>query len=189
MPFVVNVNYLWFAISAAFILVYLFQYRKMSANIWYAIGAIVLLRLIYAAVFLPVKYEHTKLKYDREMANIAAANKFQPLSIYKPPEKLDLVIDLKISKLNFGTFPVIPHIAYQMPYYYYQYSGQILRYDTVLHENQNYIGFMSNLRDKEPDILYSFKDKNQFNEDVVLFKIPSTTISTGSEPFKATLKK
>jgi hypothetical protein len=121
------------------------------------------------------------------MATIAIENKFQPISIYRPPDTLDLIIDLKISKINFGTIPAIPYIAYQMPYYYYRFSGKVVRYDTILQQNKNYIGFRSWLKEMKPEILYSFKDKNQNNDEIVLFNIPETAASI-SAPVKGILK-
>jgi 4-amino-4-deoxy-L-arabinose transferase-like glycosyltransferase len=187
LPFVLKVNYVWFAVVAAAIILYLFQYRKASKYVWYASGAIIIVRIVYAAIFIPIQYDHAKPKYDHEMAVIATANKFQPISIYKPSDTLNLVIDLKVSKLNFGTIPTIPHVAYQMPYYYYRYTGNIVQYDTILQQNKNYIGYRSGLRGMKVDILYSFKDENQSNDEIMLFSIPSASASIQA-PVKNILK-
>ena len=169
--FFAAVNYVWLSIAALLLLFYILLYNKLRQYaVWYFAGGIVVLRFAYALVFIPVKYDKTKLRYDHEMAAIAAANNFQPVSIYKKPDQLDLIIDLKVTKLNLGTIPAIPYMAYQMPYYYYRSSGQLITYDTVLLANKNYIGFGSDLKGLAIDTLYSFKDYNQNDEEVMLFR-------------------
>ncbi len=189
LPFLFTVNYIWLAIAAIILVFYFAKWAKAGSHIWYLGAGIVLLRLVYALVFIPIKYRDTHLKYDREMAAIAAANNFQPVSIYKEPEKLDIVIDLKVSKINFGSIPAIPYMAYQMPYYYYRTTGKIVTYDTVLQKNKNYIGFGSTLRSTlnsvHTDILYSFEDKNQNNEKIVLFKVPGEKLVLPATTLKA----
>ncbi|HET9429940.1 MAG TPA: glycosyltransferase family 39 protein [Chitinophagaceae bacterium] len=171
-PFYAKVSYWWLLFSALSILGYLYLYPKPGVNaIWWLGGGIMLIRALYALIFIPLKYENTPVKYDREMAAMASYTQNQPVSIYKKPDKLDLQIDLKISRLDFGSFPAIPYLAYQMPYYYYRSTGQIVKYDTLLEYNKNYIGFKSSLVDIDPEIIYSFTDRNQNGEEIVLFRM------------------
>lgn len=170
-PFFAAANYGWLVLAALFMLVYILFYNKLRHYaVWYFAGGIVLLRFAYALVFIPVKYDKTKLQYDQEMGAIAAANNFQSVSIYKKPDQLDLIIDLKVTKLNLGSIPAIPYMAYQMPYYYYRSSGKLVTYDTILMDNKNYIGFGSDLKGLDIDTIYSFRDYNQNDEEVMLFR-------------------
>jgi hypothetical protein len=118
-----------------------------------------------------VQYDHSHLKYDKQMKALAMGNHFKPVSIYMKPETLDLTIDLKVSRFHFGTFPVIPYLSYQMPYYYYRASGQVVTYDTTLSTDKSYIGFRSALNGLPVHITQGFKDKNQHDEEIVLFNI------------------
>jgi 4-amino-4-deoxy-L-arabinose transferase-like glycosyltransferase len=189
-PFLVKVNLLFITIAAVICLLFILVNSRKASFIVSFVSVMVLLRLVYAIAFIPIRYEYTRIKYDKEMAIMASANNFQPLTIYRKPDTLKLQIDLKLVKLNFGTIPTIPHIAYQMPYYYYKNSGQVVKYDTVLQENKNYIGYKSTLEGANASIIYSFRDKNQRNEEVVLFTIPGnpqTGIQTG--PVKSFIKQ
>jgi len=170
-PFFAKTDYVLLAIVAVLLLLYIAFYKKFQQQaVWYFAAGIGMLRLAYAFIFIPVKYDKTKLRYDYEMATMAAANNFQPVTIYKKPDRLELIIDLKISKVNLGTIPAIPYMAYQMPYYYYRSSGNLVMYDTVLTANKTYIGFGSDLQGLNIDTLYSFKDPNQNSEEIILFK-------------------
>lgn len=170
LPFLISVNYTWYAVVILAISLYLYLYRKTAAYaVWYFGLGIVLLRFIYASLYSPFRYENMNLNYDKEMANIAAKNDFGPLRIYHKPDIRDLSIDLKIAKIHYVSIPVIPYLTYEIPYYYYRKSGHIVTYDTILHENINYLGFRSSFKNINPDILYSFK--NHDGEEVILFRI------------------
>jgi 4-amino-4-deoxy-L-arabinose transferase-like glycosyltransferase len=189
-PFFLKIDLVLALSGVGLYFLYLFFSKKSTGYIGYFAGGIVMMRLVYALVFIPVRYEGTMVKYDKEMAVMAGVNNFQPVTIYRRPDTLNLVIDLKISKLNFGTIPAIPYMAYQMPYYYFRNTGQLVRFDTVIQQNKRYIGYRSSLEGLNPDILYSFRDKNQFNEEVVLFTIPERHYpGITSSPVKGFLKR
>lgn len=171
-PFFISVEFAWLFVAVALISVYIVKYGAIKRHpVLYFAAGIVLLRFIYASVFIPVQYEHSRLKYDKQMAELAMINHFKPVSIYMKPEILDLTIDLKISRLRFGTFPAIPYLSYQMPYYYYRASGHVVKYDTTLQNDKSYIGFRSALGGLPVHIMQGFKDKNQHDEEIVLFSI------------------
>ena len=136
---------------------------------WYFGIGIVLLRFVFASLYLPVRYKSIRLNYDKELANIAAKNNFKPVRVYGKPDKLDLSINLKIARFYYDSLPAIPFLVYEITYYYYKCSNQLVTYDTILRRNINYIGFRSQLKDMHPDILYSFK--NPEGEEAVLFSI------------------
>jgi hypothetical protein len=188
-PFVLHVSNLYVGITVLLFAAFMYLNKKRMGSISVFVAGIVLIRLIYALVFIPFRYNHILPKYDREMANMAGTNEFQPVSIYMPPDTLNLVIDLKVCKMNFGTIPAIPYMAYQMPYYYYRNTGQVVRYDTILQPGKNYIGLRSMLSDLNAAILYSFRDKNQNNDEVVLFTVPTPNQAAASSPVKNFIKQ
>jgi 4-amino-4-deoxy-L-arabinose transferase-like glycosyltransferase len=189
-PFFLKIDLVLALSGVLLYILYLFISKKKTGYISYFAGGIVMMRLVYALVFIPFRYEGTTVKYDKEMAAMADVNNFQPVTIYRRPDTLNLVIDLKISKLNFGTIPAIPYMAYQMPYYYFRNTGQLVRFDTVIQQNKRYIGYRSSLGGLNPDIFYSFRDTNQFNEEVVLFTIPGRHYpGITSSPVKGFLKR
>lgn len=172
LPLMIQVQLGWWLFGLSLLLAYLYYCWKLNGvQIWYFVLGIILLRFIYASLYLPSWYRDMDLKYDREMEKMAALNGFQPVSIYSKPITLDLSIDLKLARFHFDSLPSIPFVAYQIPYYYYRSTGQIVTYDTILHPNTNYIGFRSAIRDLAPEIIYSFKDLNHNGDDVVLFRV------------------
>jgi len=171
-PFFTNVNYIWYAIAILSVGLYLYMYKKtVRFGIWYFGIGIIMLRFIYASLYLPIRYEGTSLNYHKEMANVAAKNDYKPIIFYARPDSLDLSINLKMTKFKYESIPVIPFLAFQVPYYYYKSTGHIVRFDTALLSNTNYIAFQSYIKNMHIDSLYSFI--NQDGERVVLFrKIP-----------------
>jgi len=179
LPFLKDVNEVAAGICILLLAGYLVIYRRLTIRygiICFVMG-LALVRLVYAVVLIPVRYEAREIKYDQEMENIADANDNRPLSFYKKPDTLDLDMDLEIVDINEGKLPVIPDIAYEMPHYYYLSSGQIMQYDTILRPGQSYIGYRSDVRQLNPEVLYSFKDKYQRNEEVILFRMPPVMLN------------
>jgi Dolichyl-phosphate-mannose-protein mannosyltransferase len=169
LPLFITLNYEWYIVIILTFGVYLYCYKKTASyTVWYFGTGIILLRFVYASLYIPSWYESRTLNYNKEMAIIAAKNNFKPLSFYCKPEALDLSIDLKIARYPCDTIPVVPFLAYQLPYYYYRNSGQLVTYDTVLQTKTNYIGFWSLVKGIQADTLYSFR--NEDDEKVVLFK-------------------
>ena len=170
LPLLNTVNYFWYVVAILSFGLYLYLYKKAAAYaVWYFGTGIILLRFVFASLYLPARYESIKLNYDKEMASIAAKNDFKPICIYCKPDTLDLSINLKIARFHYDSIPAIPFLAYEVPYYYYKSSRQIVTFDTSLRSNINYIGFRSLVNDMNPDILYSFR--NPEGEDVVLFRV------------------
>lgn len=171
-PFWLNLQIQWVIIAAVVLIGYLILFRRANRyGLAYFGFGIVVLRLVYALLFIPVRAEKTELRYDREMAEMARLNNYQPISIYRPAEPLPLVIDLKFAELDFGTIPSIPYMAYQMPYYYYRASGHVVKYDTIIQPGRNYVGFRSTLTGLNTNVMHSFFDHNQNDDDVVLFNL------------------
>jgi 4-amino-4-deoxy-L-arabinose transferase-like glycosyltransferase len=170
-PFIVSLNYTWLALAIAALLVYLFAYGKMKGNqIWYFAGGLVLARLIYALLFIPVQTAGLKVKYRDLMAAMAKANNYEATKVYKKAQPLAVEIDLKFTRLRFDTIYASPPLAYQMPYYYYQQTGKLVIYDTVVRPGQTYIGLLPEVRMMNPEILYQFRDKHQHNDTILLFR-------------------
>ena len=118
LPFISTVNYIWYAVAIFFVVLYLYQYKKAASYpVWYFVTGIVLLRFVFASLYLPARYEGGRLNYDKEMANIAAKNNFKPICIYCKPDILDLSINLKIARFHYDSIPAIPFLAYEIPYY------------------------------------------------------------------------
>lgn len=162
----------WLALTGPLLVIYLIFYRRaITAGVWYFALGIVVVRLAYAAHFLPVKAEETTNRYPAHMEAIAGANQKGPLTIYKKADRLDLELDLKVATLHMGTIPAIPYLAYQVPYYYYRETGRVVTFDTLLQPGRTYLAFGSDIAGLPVDTLYSFQDYNQHNENITLFRL------------------
>ena len=175
LPILARVDYTWYFISLSAIGLYLYLHKKAVINsVWQFATGVILLRFLYVCLYLPYWYENLKVNYDKEMSMLAAKNNFQPVSIYCKPDTLDLSLDLKLVRFHFDSVPAIPYLTYQIPYYYYKSSGQMVTYDTSLRDHANYISFRSVVADLPVNILHSFRDKNyDENAEIVLFKLNS----------------
>jgi 4-amino-4-deoxy-L-arabinose transferase-like glycosyltransferase len=173
LPVVIKVDYKWYFISLFAIGLYLYIYKRSIVNpVWHFATGVILLRFLYVSLYLPYWYESLDVNYNKEMNNLAAKNNFQPVSIYCRADTLDVSINFKLIKFQFDSVAAIPYLTYQIPYYYYKSSGQLVTYDTSLHDHGSYISFRSVVADMPVDILYSFRDKNyDKNAEIVLFKM------------------
>jgi hypothetical protein len=173
LPALIRVDCTWYVISLFAIGVYLYLYKRgIVTSVWHFATGIILLRFLYVSLYLPYWYENLGVNYDKEMSALAAKNNFQPVIIYCKPDTLDLSLNFKLIKFHFDSVPAIPYLTYQIPYYYYKSSGQIVTYDTTLHDNTTYISFRSVVAEMPVNILYSFRDKNyDENTEIVLFKL------------------
>jgi hypothetical protein len=174
-PVLIRVDFTLYAISLFAIGLYVYLYKRaIIDSVWHFAAGIILLRFLYVSLYLPYWYENLDVNYDKEMNALAARNNFQPVSIYCKADTLDLSINLKLFKFHFDSVPSIPYLTYQIPYYYYKSSGQMVAYDTTLHDHANYISFRSVVADMPVNILYSFRDKNyDENAEIVLFNLRS----------------
>lgn len=172
-PLMKPVNHSWYLISIVAIVLYFYSYTKSFMNrvVQFATG-IILFRFLYASLYVPYWSEHLNLNYKKEMAVLAARNQRKPVNIYYKPDTLDLSINLKFAKFHYDSIPAIPYLTYQIPYYYYRNSGQIVKFDTVLNDHSNYISFRSEIADTTATVLYSFYDRNyDENAEIVLFRL------------------
>jgi hypothetical protein len=187
LPFFIEVNISWLIAMVLLTAVYLVYYRNaITHHLWYFGVGIIIFRLAVASLYLPVWYQQLDLKYDKQLAQIARRNNFQPLNIYCKADTLDLCIDLKIAKFHYDSIAALPFLAYQIPYYYYRYTGYVLYFDTVLTAGRNYLGFRSALPGNATEEIYSYRDKNHNGDDVVLFhaRVPQEPLTV-----KTSLKK
>ncbi|MES1197963.1 MAG: glycosyltransferase family 39 protein [Chitinophagaceae bacterium] len=169
LPFLIKIDYIWYTIAIVAFGLFLYLNRKaLVGAVWYFGVGIILCRFVYSSLYLPSWYESIRLNYKKEVSALAAKNNFAPVRFYTKPDTLDLSIDLKFAKFHYDSIPVLPYLVFEVPYYYYRNTGKIVKLDTILRINTNYIGLLSSLKGKQADILYSFDNRD--GEKVVLFR-------------------
>ncbi len=157
-------------IATAYVLFYRRSISRMNL-LYFGLGLTVL-RLIFALVFIPVKYHKNDLKYDQEMATFSRINNNEPIYFYKPCDTVILKVDLKITSLEFGSFVTVPYLVYNIPYYYYRSSGHLVQFDDSLRAGRNYIAFSTSMFDSTAWVRYEFTDRSQNGERVMLVNMP-----------------
>jgi 4-amino-4-deoxy-L-arabinose transferase-like glycosyltransferase len=173
LPVLVSVDLTWWLLTLLLLLTYLFFAGRMKAySIWYFAGGIVALRFIAAAVYLPAWYENLDLKYDREMERVAALNNNGPMHIYSQPDTIELDFDLKVRRFSYGSVKTLPFLTYQVPYYYYRCTGQLVTYDTTMRSGLCYMSLESSLQEKRVDTLYAYNDRNHGGQRILFFRVP-----------------
>lgn len=173
LPFYKTVPVVSVVVGAVLLAVFIFLYWKAARPnlLLYFCAGIVLLRLVFSITFLPLRKDQMSLRYDKQMQAMATANNNGPVTFYTKPNYLQLEIDMKVASFDFGAVPDIPYVAYQMPYYYYKATGKVILYDTLLNKGQSYIGLGSQVDSLPKQTLYTYKDPNQYNENVILFRL------------------
>ena len=172
LPFFIKVPLASVIILSMILVGFIVAYWKVAINqIWMFCLGIILLRIIYAALFIPIQEDHIKVHYRNVAATMARANNGKDITYWSPPERLVYGIDLKSWKWNFDSAIAPPRFMnYMFPYYYYYQSGHIMRYDTVLQPGKTYLTKRELLKDKSFSTLWSWYDVRQ-KAEFVLFRI------------------
>jgi len=171
LPFFFKLN-LWLIGSSATMLFFflLTFFKKNEIRIWLLVSGLVITRLVYSAIGIPLQ---NKNLYDFRpvMASIAEKAGYQSIGFYLPADtlKLDVYIGGFIYKWEKKAVIVPPFLFHQIPYYFYRYSGAVLYYDTLLMPGKTYLSFLSHLKNKEIDYLYS-TTINKIEDSLVLFR-------------------
>jgi 4-amino-4-deoxy-L-arabinose transferase-like glycosyltransferase len=172
LPFFVKVD-LWITLGAAVILAFfLIAYFKRNDNrVWFFVSAIVLIRLIYAAIGIPLQ-QKGMFDYRPMMESVVQGSGGQQVRFYLPPDTLNLDIraGATLYKWKKSAVVVPPFLIHQIPYYYYRFSGQVMQYDTVLKPGNTYISYKSHVDSASLDILETAYDKRA-RDTLILFRI------------------
>ena len=121
---------------------------------------IILCRLIYSALIIPVQNEKMA-NYSRDIKKAAEKLHLQPVTFWTPPRQDLVAINTKLYFRKFETVALPPLLYAQVPYYYYKYTGQLVYYDTALVKVKNYLSFQSDISNKTVDSIYSFENRKQ----------------------------
>jgi 4-amino-4-deoxy-L-arabinose transferase-like glycosyltransferase len=160
LPFLTDAGGVGGFASAVLLVAFCWQYfrNRSGFKLWLFIGGIMLLRLVYAVVFIPIQDRGTA-HYEAPMQQAVAALKDQPLHYWVPVQPFPVAIDTKIFTWRGDTISVPPLIHPQVPYYYHKHSGKLLLYDSVRVSGRSYISFDRDLEGGPVDSIFSFGDK------------------------------
>jgi 4-amino-4-deoxy-L-arabinose transferase-like glycosyltransferase len=168
-PFFEKVSWLLTTLLAITMAVFIVFYFRLSAyRFWLFITGIILCRIIYASLFIPIQYEKST-NYSKNIKEVVQRIKGEKLAFWGPSQTVAFTVNSKILNHSFDTIPDHAPLHSQVPYYYFKYTRRILYYDTVLTGNKYYLAFRSDIKSTIIDTIYSFENKKQTG--MILFRL------------------
>jgi hypothetical protein len=172
LPFFEKVSWLLTMLMAITMAVFIAFYFRLSAyRFWLFITGIILCRIIYASLFIPIQYEKST-NYSKNIKEVVQRTKGEKLAFWGPSQTVSFTVNSKILNHSFDTIPAHAPLHSQVPYYYFRYTQRILYYDTVLAGNKYYLAFRSDIKSIPIDTIYSFENKKQ--PEMVLFRLKNS---------------
>jgi hypothetical protein len=170
MPFFLKLSWITVALSGLLLVVFIIFYNNSTYNkAWAFCLGLVLLRLIYAAAIIPVQEKLIRVNYRDVGASMAKANKGMDFTYWAESQHLDVGLNLKFLKFKLDSVVSPPFIYYQIPYYSYYQTKQVIHYDTTLQPNKTYLSYGSNVKGKNVSLLWSWYDVRQ-KAQFILFR-------------------
>lgn len=171
LPFFEKVSFAWVCLFVLLVAAFAVFYHKTLFNrIWLLCLGFVLLRFIYASIFIPVQQRLIKINYRNVAATMVAANDFKEIRYWSEPEPFNIGLDLKHWKWSFTKITSPPFVYYQLPYYCYYQSGLTMQYDTIISPKKTYLSYRSKLNRKDVSVFWSWYDVRQ-KAEFVLFRL------------------
>jgi hypothetical protein len=120
-----------------------------------------------------VEYDK-KYKFSPGILQAAISNNLQPLMFRAPADTFTVAVKNKLIDWKFEQTFIAPVLSYQVSYYYFKYTGHLIRFDTTLKPNENYVSFRSHLmvmpNKGEIDTSYVFDHPKQ-NDTLVFYRL------------------
>lgn len=149
-----------FLISVSLVVFLYFYFQTTKNKIWLFITGVVLLRLVYSSLFIPIQYEKIA-NYSRNTKKAAEKLRSGQLTFWAPPAQFTFAINSKLFSKTFESIPAPALLHAQVPYYYHKYTGNLLLYDTALVEGKNYLSFETDTRNLNIDSIFSFQNRKE----------------------------
>lgn len=146
---------------------YLFN-RLHTCRIWLCVLGIVLTRIAYSWIGIPLKSEG-ETDFKSLAHRFAAINEYRAVHYWGRPDTLRFKFDPGFNNSS-QPVPVVPwFIRYQVPYYLQHYTDTLPKFDTVMRPEHAYITFMPYIDSGKVVILDYFYDRH-FDDYLVLCK-------------------
>ena len=171
---------IWQVVLIAGILaLFLFLFLKYkSYRLWLLITGIILMRLTYAVVGIPVQMKGL-IDYRNSMITFAEKNNNQSLNFWMPVDTINMDVVLAgkmIYKWKKDPVIVPSYLFYEVPYYYYRATGKLMKFDTTAVTGQTYIAHQDRLLKHGITSFYAQYDRRQ-KDSACLFRLPAASIN------------
>lgn len=170
LPFFIRlevVGVVFFAI-AFLVFLYVYFFRAVS-RIWMLVLGLVLMRLTYAALFIPLQYSGIR-QYKEPVAKLVAKSNGAPIVYKAEADVFPVTVQSRLFHYSFGTVKLPPVISYQVPYYYYLQTRKLLKFEKKDGVSPLAFSYAAQLKERPVDTLYHFFDWNM-NQEAVLYNL------------------
>lgn len=163
-PFVQEISLFPALILCAVLLFFTYQYFFGAwQRIWLLIAGVILLRLVYAALFIPLQHKALK-NYQPVVQTMVEKAGGLPISYQADPEAMPIAINTSLFRFEHDTATVAPVLSYQVPYYYYLQTGRVMTLDTSAASANVKFSYSYQLKEEKRDTLFHFFDWAMNNE-------------------------
>lgn len=168
-PFIEKTSALLVILLCAALMFFTFQYFFGAwQRIWLLMAGIILLRLTYAALFIPVQHKALQ-NYQPIVQTMVAKAGGTPISFRADAEVLPIGINTSFFRFQHDTAYVAPVLSYQVPYYYYLQTGRVMKLDTSSGSTNIKFSYIYQLKQEKRDTLFHFFDW-AMNNDAFLYR-------------------
>jgi hypothetical protein len=169
--FFVDVPLIWVILLGTILTGFIAFYNRIRINkIWIFCLGIVLIRIVYAVLFIPMQERLIKINYRAVASELVANAKNENIILWTEPQSFPVGIDVDYIKWKFDSVYIPPRFKnYMLPYYIYHQSGHTVKYDTAIKANNVYLSTEDRLKEKKINSLWSWDDMRQ-NIKYVLFR-------------------
>jgi hypothetical protein len=163
-PFFAESSLVLVIVLCAVLLFYTYQYFFGAwQRIWFLLAGIVLLRLTYAALFIPLQHKALP-NYQPIVQTMVEKAGETTISFRADAEAMPIAINTSIFRFQHDTAKVAPVLSYQVPYYYYLQTGKVMKLDTSAVSTNVKFSYVYQLKEKKRDTLFHFFDWAMNNE-------------------------
>jgi 4-amino-4-deoxy-L-arabinose transferase-like glycosyltransferase len=171
LPFFITVPLTPVVVLSLLTIGFILFYIKTSINkVWAFCLGLVLVRMVYAVLLIPVQVKYKTINYRNVVADMLHANKGQNITYWSEPEVFDVGLDLKYWNWKFESVITTPRFTNHMiPYYWYYHSGMLMKYDTALLSGKTYFTTLPKLKGRDVSLVWSWYDK-RWKTQLLLFQ-------------------
>lgn len=163
-PIFADSSFVLVIVLGAVLLFYTYQYFFGAwQRIWLLVAGIVLLRLTYAALFIPLQQKALQ-NYQPIVHTLIEKAGDAPISFRADAEAMPIAIKTSLFHFQHDTAKVAPVLSYQVPYYYYLQTGRVMKLDTSAVTANVKFSYIYQLKEEKRDTLFHFFDWAMNNE-------------------------
>ncbi|RZK09672.1 MAG: hypothetical protein EOO46_13120 [Flavobacterium sp.] len=171
-PFYEKTSIVWVVILAiGFVSLLAVYYKHEALRIWWFISGYILLRLVYAALFVPLQRNGIE-SYSDHISQVVKSTGESDVLYWADAYDFSVAVNAKLFSYQTETIKMPYTLPLEIPYYFYRHTGKIIRFDTLRNNASYFISYEGQI--KEPvDTIYSFVDRN-VGQKVVFYKLKAS---------------